>query len=180
MWIDLALTDYEMQGVSGEIHTFAGCSLVGLFQFHAALADLQSMLSEAHPDLPAAVLYQCDKRFRFLVDKALRLNGIQPEWVNWAIAEQLLFSPGILLDLNQPKASTKPSEGSATTLPEMLAALATVTGIPEAIALAKTEPFQPLLDILDAMREQAKTPEERARSDFADWVKQEKAKAAAA
>jgi hypothetical protein len=177
--IELDLTTYEFEGVDGQIHTFSGCSLVGMFEFADRIAQVRQILGEASPDMPAAAIYQVNKRFRWTVDRCLSLNGIQAEWCNWEICEQLLFSPGILLELNQPKQSAKAGEGKAASLPELIAGIAHVTGMAEAIELAKTEPFQAVLDIAHAYGELGKTPEQKQKDDFEDWADRKRAEAEA-
>jgi hypothetical protein len=177
--LDLALTTYEFEGVDGQIHAFSGCSLVGMFEFADRVAQVQQLLGEASPDMPAAAIYQVDKRFRWTVDRCLNLNGIKAEWCNWEICQQLLFDPGILLELNQPKPSAKAVEGKAASLAELIAGIAHVTGMAEAIELAKTEPFQAVLDIAHAYGELGKTPEQKQKDDFEDWADRKRAEAAA-
>jgi hypothetical protein len=177
--LDLALTTYEFEGVDGLIHTFSGCSLVGMFEFADRVAQVRQILGESSPDMPASAIYQSDKRFRWTVDRCLSLNGIQAEWVNWEICQQLLFDPGILLQLNQPKQSAKAVGGKAASLPELIAGIAHVTGMAEAIELAKTEPFQAVLDIAHAYGELGKTPEQKQKDDFEDWADRKRAEAEA-
>jgi hypothetical protein len=177
--LDLALTTYEFEGVDGQIHAFSGCSLVGIFEFADRVAQIRQMLQEAPPDMPAAAIYQVDKRFRWTVDRCLALNGIHTEWVNWEICEQLLFDPGILLQLNQPKQSAKAAQSEAASLSELIAGIAHVTGMAQAIELAKTEPFQPLLDIAHAYGELGKTPEQKHKDDFEAWAERKRTEAEA-
>jgi hypothetical protein len=168
--IRLDLTTYEFEGVDGQIHTFSGCSLVGMFEFADRIAQVRQILGEASPDMPAAAIYQVNKRFRWTVDRCLILNSIKAEWCNWEICQQLLFDPGILLELNQPKQSAKSQEGASASLAELIAGIAHTTGIAEAIELAKTEPFQAVLDIAHAYGELGKTPEQKQKDDFEDWA----------
>jgi hypothetical protein len=162
--IPLDLTTYEFEGVDGAIHTFSGCSLVGMFEFADRVAQVRQILGEASPDMPASAIYQSDKRFRWTVDRCLILNGIKAEWCNWQICQQLLFDPGILLELNQPKQSAKSQEGASASLAELIAGIAHTT------ELAKTEPFQAVLDIAHAYGELGKTPEQKQKDDFEDWA----------
>jgi hypothetical protein len=178
MWIDLALTQYEFEGVDGEIHAFPGCSLVGLFEMEKQLAELQNLMQGANPEVTAEELFQTSVRFRWIVLRCLQLNGINPNWTNWEIVEQMLFAPGILMQINRPKSSGRSSGGEAT-LEQLIAGIAHATGsISEAIELAKTQPFQPLLDIVTAYGEAGKTPEQKHDDQFSAWKERKQAEAA--
>lgn len=175
MFLNLSCKSYEIEGVDGNIYAFSGCSLAGKFEFDRRLIELQEHLSGLEVDDPMARLYQRDKRFRWLVDRTLKLNGVEPHWVNWQMVEQLLFyrevdgqwQQGWLIEINQLEGS---GEGEPTTLPELVALAATATGsLTEALTLVESVPASTLLDVLTAQAEQAKTPEQKDAANFEDW-----------
>ncbi len=175
MFLDLSYQSYEIVGVDGDIHTFSGCSAAGQFDFDRRLAELKTYLAELETDELAPVVYRRDRRFRWLVDRCLTLNGVDPHWVNWEMIEQLLFfrevegvpEPGWLITINQIESG---GDGEGVTLPELVALVGVVTGnLSEAITLTESLPTRALLDILSAYAEQLKTPEQKEAANFADW-----------
>jgi hypothetical protein len=175
MFLELAYQSYEFEGVDGDIHAFSGCSLAGKFEFDKRLAELQDYLTRVDSGDTTAVLYRHDRRFRWLVDRCLKLNGIDAHWVNWPMVEQFLFcrevegewKTGWLIEINETKGSGK---GEPVTLAELVALTANATsGLTEALTLAESVPLQALMDILAAQAEQVKTPEEKEAASFDDW-----------
>lgn len=175
MHLDLDLDSYTFEGVDGDIHTFSGCSLVGFFEFENRLTELQGLLSATAEVMPVQSLYQSDKRFRWTIDRCLKLNGIDPVWCNWQIVEQMLFVPGLLRQVNQPKVSGNGGEGKGKepNLSEMIAGIAHATGsITEAIELAKTQPLKSLIEIVEAYTTATLPPEEQHKKGFDEWMEQ--------
>lgn len=175
MFLSLSYQSYEIETVSGDIHTFAGCSAAGQFEFDRRLSELKSYLADLESDQSAALVYRRDRRFRWLVDSCLKLNGIEPHWVNWQMIEQLLFfrevegvcHPGWLITISQTESQ---SDGARVSLPELVALVGVVTGdLTEAIAITESLPTQALLDILTAYADQLKTPEQKEAALFAEW-----------
>jgi hypothetical protein len=170
-WIELDLDTYTFEGVDGEIHTFPGCSLVGFFEFENRLIELQSFLLAASDVMPVQSLYQSDRRFRWTIDRCLKLNGIDPSWCNWQIVEQMLFSPGLLREVNSPKSSGSTPGVSSPTLAELIAGIALSTGsLTEAIELAKSQPLNALVDIIEAQTKAQLPPEEQHQRGFEEWM----------
>lgn len=175
MFLDLAYQSYEFEGVDGNIHAFSGCSLAGKFEFDRRLVELHDYLSRVDADDTTALLYRHDKRFRWLVDRCLKLNGVEAHWVNWVMVEQLLFCrevdgewrSGWLIEINEIKGSGK---GEPATLADLVALTAQATnGLTEALTLVESVPAQALLEILTAQAEQAQTPEQKEATSFEDW-----------
>jgi hypothetical protein len=176
--LKIDLQRYEFEGVDGTIHTFPGCSLVGLFEFQERIAELQQRLRSAADDLDVEQFYRSDLEFRHGVDRCLLLNGIAPHWCNWQIASQLLFAPGLLIEINQPPQKARSTvDAEPGTLAELIAGIAQVTGIQDAIELAKTQPAKSLLEIIDAYAEQQKTPEQKQKEGFDDWAERKRKQA---
>jgi hypothetical protein len=170
----------EFECVDGQVRTFHGCSLTGHFEFHERLKQIRNLL-EAHPSELIETLYWMHSHFRLLCDQCLRLNGIDPSWINFAMLEQLLFAhegesdpePGLLVQLNQLPEPKRKSEGSATVpgRAEFLAALASHCGsMEEAFRLATTEPARIVLQAMEAAAFQQKSPKEQRKVDFDDWA----------
>jgi hypothetical protein len=179
MWIDAALTQYEFEGIDGKVHLFPGCSLVGLFEMERRLEELEALMRSVDHAVPAEELYQTHIQFRWTVDRCLKLNGIKPKWVNWEIASQMLFAPGILISINRPKSSNQPVAGPPATLEQLIAGLAHATGsIAEAIEVAKTQPAQPILAIATAYTEAGKTSQQKHDDKFGDWKRRKQEEAA--
>jgi hypothetical protein len=177
-WIELDLDCYTFEGVDGEIHTFPGCSLVGFFEFESRLQDLQLMLLGAASEMPVQALYLSDRRFRWTVDRCLKLNGIDPTWCNWQIVEQLLFTPGLLLQVNTPKSNGDGGTGEPAQMAELIAGIAQATGsISEAIELAKNHPLNAIVEIVEAYTKAQLPPEEQQKQDFEQWKQKRQAEA---
>ena len=68
-----------------------GCSCRGVFEFNDRLSELQSALAEAPKDSTIHDLYLENERFRFLCDRCLELNAIDPDWIRPHDLAWLLF-----------------------------------------------------------------------------------------
>lgn len=177
----------EFVAVDGRVRTFYGCSVAGLFEFQDRLAELDQAIAEADGETPIVEMYLQRDRFRHACDRALILNGIQPEWVNPAMMVQMLFDrvengeiiPAYLRELNRPYQSKRPIKGKPLTgKAGLIAAIAQHTGsIAEAYELAQTVPARELLAVMDERNEMNLKPEEREKLDFDDWAQQARSKA---
>jgi hypothetical protein len=101
---DLDIDLLEFSDRFGNIRSTAGCSLKGKVEFDARIKLLGELLKNYQDETIGAV-YLCDREFAHHCDRALQLNGIDPDWVNEAILINLLFlykrSPGLLIQLNR-------------------------------------------------------------------------------
>lgn len=173
MFLELNREDYQIEGIDGEIYSFAGCSAAGQFEFVRRLVELKAYL--AGKDEPTALIYRQDRRLRWLVDRCLKLNGVDPAWVNWMMIEQLLFQPALLIQVNDLDNS---SDGEPVTLPQMVALVADITGsVSEAITLINTLSTQMLIDVLMAYGERSKTDEQKESERFEEWKQRKIAQA---
>ena len=184
---------FEFEGQDGVTRTFYGCSIQGLFEFDERIAELSRRLDEANEELTIIELYRRDRRFRFLCDRALLLNGIQPEWVTPAMLEQLLFAreeqeqeggvsirPGWLIELNTFRKQQPTEEGTTTlgTKAMLIAALAQQNNsLSEAFAIARSEPAKQVLEVLEAKAELSLTPEERQKKEQKNWAREQRKQA---
>lgn len=172
---------YEFEDVRGAIRTIAGCSLFDRFEFQDRLQELHSLLVKlAAEDETAETerLFEQNKYFRFLVVKILELNGIDPAWLSWPMAESMLFGrievdeatgqpevrPAWLTEINRLKSrdSDKPPslDDEPPSLADLIASISHSTGSIElALKAAKELPTDFLLDIIEARAEQLKPPE---------------------
>jgi hypothetical protein len=173
-FLDLERARYTFEALDGEVRGFPGLTLDGKREFDRRIAEMAQVLLEL-PDRDTAsaeAAYRSSARFRWLVRRCLLLNGIDPLWVNWEIAEQLLFSPGYLIRLSVPK---EPAAGDTpATYAEIVAAIAHRSSIPEAFELARTEPYQELLEVAEAYAKQANQAaggeiEPTDDKAYADW-----------
>ena len=142
----------------------AGCSCRGIFEYQDRMGELLELVQGADADDSVEVLYQNDRRFRFLCDRALTLNGLDPDWIRPADLSWLLFgwvdeagkpqrSP--LAVLNDPPQPRHPRAGAAedgpTDFVRLLAALVSLpdTSPTEALELATALPMREALGLLD-------------------------------
>jgi hypothetical protein len=172
---------YDFEDVRGVIRTFAGCSLFDRFEFQERLQELHNLLAklaEENEGAETEKLFEDNRYFRFLVIKVLDLNGIDPAWLTWPMAESMLFGrveideetgqptvlPPWLVEVNRlkPRDSDRPPslDDEPPTLAHLIASISHSTGsIESAIKAAKELPTDFLLDIIEARAEQLKPPE---------------------
>ena len=112
---------------------------------------------------------------RWLCDRLLSLNGIKPEWVSSLQLSELIFD-GLLLQVNRLKQTGKQSETSdepLTTAQLIAQALLVTDGDMEAaIAIVEHFPSQMAVDLIEAIVETRKTPEELEKDKFQKWKTQ--------
>jgi hypothetical protein len=122
-------------------------------------------------------LYEWDKRFKFLCDRTLELNGIDPDWLTPGMIQAMLFTreekgeirSGWLLEINRPvqgKGRGKDKDKNPATLAHALAAIATQTeDLRKALDLADTIPAKDLQAVLSELAElrQAQAEPEKAQ-----------------
>jgi hypothetical protein len=188
---ELPTARYEFEGVDGEIHSFGGCSLAGLIEFRQRQVEMQRLLAEvALGEGTLLGLYLEDRRFRWLCDRQLQLNGIDPAWVNWSQVEQLLlwrevgageFLPGLLVELATPEVAKPSQEDKPANLVDFVAAMAPLCGgVAVALGLANSMPWADFLGLMTALAEGQKSPEQHEKDKFAAWAAAKRAAAEAA
>lgn len=179
----LPLPGIDLECVDGEIRTFYGCSLEGLFEFQDRRLELFQICADSERSLHE--LYATVGRVRFLINRCLMLNGIQPAWVSPRQIEELLFvreTPdglrlGALVELNLPPQPAQQSNDPPPTLDQTLAALAAqCSSISEALDLARNEPAKKILAVMSAKAEQSAPPEVKLRKDLREFARKERAK----
>lgn len=141
-WIEFAPVA-EFEDRSGIVRAVSGCSISGRFEFFDRLKQIESLLQTAEAGESWQELYDRDKRFRHCIDRALLLNGVDPDWVSLDMVEQFLFhrldeatqeyKAGWLVELNQSKQSSQP-KAAPLSLTDIIAALSIQAGIADAIA----------------------------------------------
>lgn len=173
MWLDVTPDQFEFEGVDGIVHTFAGMSVSGVFEFEARLGEIGAII-QANPDRSAQESYQRDKRFRFLIDRALQLNHIKPAWVCWSQVEAFLFGswdeatgeavPPLLLSI-QPQApqSDRLQSNQPATLEAIIGQLSTVVDFKTAMEMVQNLTPAQLSQILAARSEATEAPEDKLK-----------------
>ena len=147
----------------GKTRPIATCSVLGREEFWERLQQIQGRLSRCTQAEGWQDLYDRDERLRFLVDRCLILNGIDPDWVTLSQVESLLFhrmneekgepEHGWLIELNRTKQSSQnKSDEPPLTTEETIALIALANGgsIKEAIDAATSIPAVRLMPIVQA------------------------------
>jgi hypothetical protein len=160
-----------------------GCSCRGIFEFADRMAELQEILASFPEDDPRTIeqVYQEHQRFAYLCNRALELNGIDPDWIRPRDLTWLLFGhvdeegtvqPSPLMRLNEPAPARYPKrptkEQGKGDFISLLAAIASQpdTSAEEAFRLATSEPARLVLGMLEDREWHSQTPEERDEVQF--------------
>ena len=172
MHLDLTTIDHTFEAPDGEIRSFRGCSLSGLIEFNERMTELRSVLEPYNAESLQDV-YLGNARVRWLCDRLLALNGIKPEWVSSLQLSELIFD-GLLLEVNRLKQSSKSeanTDGKALTTAQLIAQALIVTdgNLEAAIAIVEHFPSQMAIDLIDAIVETRKSPEELEKDKFQEW-----------
>lgn len=152
---DLDIDLLEFSDRFGNIRASAGCSLKGKVEFDARIKLLGELLKKYQQETIGEV-YLKDREFAHHCDRALSLNGVDPDWVNEAILINLLFlykqSPGLLVQLNTSQKSKVKSQKSGekeATYYDLLAGLyANTQDLEQAIRLAEEKPWKEVMGAL--------------------------------
>jgi hypothetical protein len=168
-WLELGVLA-EFADRTGIIRQTGGCSLVGRFEFGQRLEQLQELLEGLEPERAWADEYQGGGRFKHVIDRLLKLNSLETDWLTLDMVSNLLFArvdadgnilPGWLVELNQPQSTGRSRQaGEPATLATIVAGLS--ESLTEALELAEGLPAQVTIDIVDARAETYKTPEQKA------------------
>ena len=171
-----------------------GCSCKGIFEYRDRMAELETLpLSDAEKALSIETLYQSHERFRWLCDRILELNGVDPEWIclrdlAWLVfphrdEEGKLHEPAIAL-LNAPPEARHPHKPKASDGPNdyisMLAALAlTCSSIKEAQWVAENVKASTAMQLMDDIAWGRMSDEDKDDAKFKGWVRDKQQQAAA-
>ena len=169
MHLDLTAIDHTFEAADGTVRSFRGCSLSGLIEFNVRMDELRSAL-DPYTTESLQDVYLSNARVRWLCDRLLKLNGIKPNWVTPLQLSELLFD-GLLVQVNRLKQSASPSDGPPITTAQLVAQTMLVTGgdLQAAIAIVEQLSAQTAIDLIDAIVETKKTPEELEKDKFKDW-----------
>lgn len=156
---DLDIDLLEFSDRFGNIRSTAGCSLKGKVEFDARIKLLGELLKNYQDETIGAVYLQ-DREFAHHCDRALQLNGIDPDWVNEAILINLLFlykhSPGLLIQLNKGQKAEGRGQrtgGKEASYYDLLAGLyANTQDLEQAMRLAEDKPWK---EVMEAIASQA-------------------------
>lgn len=152
---DLDIDLLEFSDRFGNIRSTAGCSLKGKVEFDARIKLLGELLKKFGSETIGEV-YLKESEFAHHCDRALQLNGIDPDWVNEAILINLLFlykhSPGLLVQLNRSHSSEgirqKTGEKKATYYDLLAGLYANTQDLEQAMRLAEDKPWKEVMGAL--------------------------------
>ncbi|MEC4804757.1 MAG: hypothetical protein SAJ12_09295 [Jaaginema sp. PMC 1079.18] len=177
----------EFQDLQGNWRTIRQCPLTQREELRARYLKLHDCLKEADETNTIAEIYDTNSYFQFQCHKILELCGISPHWIGLNEMAQMIFPypdgdeiiEGVLMRLNFPasKRATKPGE-EGSSYEEIIAALWGYTeSLEKALELAKSEPAQNLLDILQARANQMRdaNPEAKQKAMKREWQKKARA-----
>lgn len=171
-----------------------GCSCRGVFEFNDRLAELQSALTEAPTDATIATihdLYLENERFRFLCDRCLELNAIDPDWIRPHDLGWLLFGhldtdgnpqPSPLQKLNEPAKPRYPRRKQGSDGPnDFISMLAAIASHPdcspeEALRLADNAPARLILGMLEERAWHSQSDEDKDETKFKNQADEFRAK----
>ena len=164
---------FELECIDGVVRTFAGCSVVGVLEFNERIEQIFRRLEKLPDGSTLERAYYEDRELQYWVNRALELNGVQPDWVRWDMINAMLLGriengqprPGFLVELNAPRPAKDDSDSGEPISSEAMAiaAIATYCGVEEAIRLAQAVPANQLWEILSNYGELSKSPEQRAK-----------------
>jgi hypothetical protein len=136
------------------------------------MTELRSVL-EPYNSESLQDVYLGNARVRWLCDRLLTLNGIKPEWVSALQLSELIFD-GLLIQVNRLKESESKSDtgtGEPLTKAQLIAQALLVTDgdLEAAVAIVEQFPSQMAIDLIDAILETRKSPEELEKDNFQKW-----------
>ncbi|HEY9877785.1 MAG TPA: hypothetical protein V6D29_04980 [Leptolyngbyaceae cyanobacterium] len=175
--------------VRGGFQLIAGCSCKGIFEFSDRMAELGELLSDLsageNAEKPLDAIYMEHSRFRYLCDRILTLNGIEPDWIRPKDLGWLLFGhhdaegnlrPSPLQQLNAPveprhPRRPKPQEGPSDFI-SILAAIAMQpdTSAEEAFRIATSQPARDVLGMLQDRSWHSLSDEQKDDEKFGAWA----------
>jgi hypothetical protein len=116
--IRLAKTRLFLADTSGSLHLIRGLPLLRRAEFYQVWVSLVEMVGDR--DVRSA--YDSDPLFSQLVDRCLRMHGIDPGWVGIRTASELLIDTGggnaKLIEFNYPQWASDPYEEKLGALPD--------------------------------------------------------------
>lgn len=165
------------------VETF-GCSILGRSLFHSYRGQLLDIVRGSESDSLVS-LYRDDERFRYLCNRCLELNNIDPDCLdgNGVLLKSLLFiheeSDPLLVRLNViPIKDTKhsPTDSDSNEVADVAAAvLAATNSLEQAMNCLDSPRGKLLLQVLkaraDAMKVAQKSSTTKKPDGFDDWVK---------
>ena len=167
---------FDFTDRNGISRTIYGCSTIGVFEFFDVMTELELHLNAAAEGESWQVVYHRNKRVQRLMQRALTLNGIDPDSVTLTMTESLLlrrkvaegFAVGWLVELNRP-ISTEKADGPGATLEQMVAAIAThSSSFAEAFEVAETRPAKQVQAVMKAKNDLTAPPEQKQKTKVSD------------
>jgi hypothetical protein len=148
----------------GQWRMIPGCSCAGIFEYADRMAELHEIVQEADSTDTLESLYLNHRRFKYLCDRVLELNGCKTEWVRPADLGWMLFGwfsedgtphKSALAILNDPPEPRHPRKSSSSDGPSdfisLLAAIASMpdTSLEDALKVATSIPARQALGVMD-------------------------------
>ena len=143
----------------GQIRNIRALPGIRLIQFKELLNDIHSGLEQCEGDRSWQEIYTTDKYIQHLIDSALLMCEVKPQWVSLPLIHFLLFArwdddlqvnlPGLLIEVNTP--ATVASSGHELKTPDTIALLALAAdNLHDAFELYGNVPAELLNDVLVA------------------------------
>jgi len=179
--------------VRGGWRIIPGCSCKGIFEFGDRMAELQELLQGLpdDDDRPIEALYLEHRRFAWLCDRTLELNGIDADWVRPSDLGWLLFghrgedgkavaSPLLVLNAAaEQRYPRKPSdEKTHNDYISLIAAIFAQGGsMEEAFRVATSEPARLVLGTLEDRAWHSMSAEQKDDTRFKAWAGEQREQA---
>ena len=173
MGLFAAFDGFDFTDRHGITRTFYGCSTVGVFEFFELMAEIETRLNSAEEGESWQSIYHRDKRVQWLIQKALTLNGIDPDSVTLTMTESLLlrrktadgFDVGWLVELNRPVGAQSNERSEAATLEQVVGAIATHSAsLKEAFEVAETIPARQVQAVMKAKNDLVAPPDQKQQN----------------
>lgn len=168
----------------GGFKLIPGCSCRGIFEYRDRVAELFDLTQALEGGTSIQALYLENERFRWLCDRILTLNGIDPGWVRPADLDWLLFAhyddagqiqPSPLDRLNTPEKPRYPQRSKKAEIRHndyisILAAIASQCGsIEQAVKVAESLPAKLVFGTLEDLSWSALSTKQKEDAKFDDW-----------
>lgn len=165
-----------------------GCSCRGVFEYRDRVAELSELTQTLEEATSIQALYLEHDRFKFLCDRILVLNGIDPEWVRPSDLDWLLFAhyddagqiqPSPLQRINNPAEPRHPrktqSKGHSDYISVLAAIASHCSSIEEAVRIAEKLPARLVLGTLEDLAWSGMTTKQKDDAEFDDWAAKQRA-----
>lgn len=179
--LSLDIDQLDFQDRYGQWQQTRGCSLRGREQFNAYIKRLAEFIESADTSLPVADLYNGNEIFRYVCDRCLELNNVDPDWLDGkgALLTSLLFAHdngvGLLIRLNMlPESSrAKKGNGDGAGVHDITASiLAATNSLKEAMDMMDAPDGKAIIKTIEARSKQLRDAQNRSKNrpvGFDEW-----------